>query len=134
MFHQPEMEQLIRNTATSHPDTELRAGTTMVSFEQADGLAHTTVRDARNGAYTLTSRCMIAADGATSTVRRLAGIETEKLGNDYPWLVVDGLLELEDGKYPIDGDMVFLGHHSRPALWVRLPGKRAHGVQGDARG
>ncbi|WP_162246796.1 MULTISPECIES: bifunctional 3-(3-hydroxy-phenyl)propionate/3-hydroxycinnamic acid hydroxylase [unclassified Rhodococcus (in: high G+C Gram-positive bacteria)] len=124
MFHQPDMEHLVRDKAISYAGTELRPGTTLTSFEQADGVVRSTVRDADGRTYVLTSRWLIAADGATSTVRRLAGIETEKLGKDDPWLVVDGLLERDGDTYPIDGDMVFLGHHSRPALWVRLPGNR----------
>jgi 3-(3-hydroxy-phenyl)propionate hydroxylase len=124
MFHQPDMEHLIRDKAVSYPETELRTRTTLTSIEQINGLVHSTVSDADGQTYTLISRWMIAADGATSTVRRLAGITTEKLGNDDPWLVVDGLLDRDGGDHPIEGDMVFLGHHTRPAMWVRLPGDR----------
>ena len=67
------------------------------------------------------ARWAIAADGARSQSRKALNIETEKIGEDAQWLVADGILEDSPG---LSSDMIFLGHHTRPALWIRFPGKR----------
>lgn len=121
MFHQPDIEALLRGCLERFPSIALRSGTTFTGLEQdADGV-HCTVETADGSTEVISSRWVIAADGATSSVRHLLGVETEKLGTDDPWLVVDGLLHDSPG---MDGDMIFLGHHTRPALWVNLPGER----------
>lgn len=121
MFHQPDIEVLLRSEVDRQTSVSLRSGTTLTDLEHiADGV-RCVVTDAEGSTEHLTARWVIAADGATSTVRRLLDVRTESLGSDDPWLVIDGLL---DGEPDISGDMVFLGHYSRPALWVRLPGKR----------
>ena len=121
MFHQPDIEALLRACLERFPSTALRCGITFTALEQdADGV-RCTVTSADGSTEVITARWVIAADGATSSVRHLLGVETEKLGTDDPWLVVDGLLHDSPG---MDGDMIFLGHHTRPALWVNLPGER----------
>ena len=97
------------------------SGTTLQEIEQDEARSRCRVQTADGSSEVLTARWVIAADGATSTVRRLLGIANESLGTDDPWLVVDGHLRDAPG---LAGDMTFLGHHTRPALWVRLPGDR----------
>ncbi|KLL95281.1 hypothetical protein NJ76_28150 [Rhodococcus sp. IITR03] len=121
MFHQPDMETLLRSEIEQLPTVSLRAGTTLTRLERGSDAVRCVVTDGEGSEQTLTARWVIGADGANSTVRRMLDIRTESLGSDDPWIVVDGLLEGEPG---ISGDMVFLGHHSRPALWGRLPGNR----------
>lgn len=124
LFHQPEIDALLRAEGDRLPDVELRLGTTLLDIQQGDdgdGRVHCHVQTPEGATQTLTARWVIACDGATSTVRRLLGIRTENLGTDDPWLVADGHLHDTDG---IEGDMVFLGRHSRPALWINLPGDR----------
>lgn len=121
LFHQPEIDALLRAEVERLADVELRLGTTLLDIQQGDGSVHCTVRTPDGTTQTLTARWVIACDGATSTVRRTLGISGENLGTDDPWLVVDGHLR---GTAGIKGDMVFLGRHTRPALWIRLPGDR----------
>jgi 3-(3-hydroxy-phenyl)propionate hydroxylase len=118
LFHQPEIDALLRAEVTRIPGVDLRLGQTVVGIDQdADGV-RCQLR-ARDGVEeTLTARWVIACDGAQSTVRRALGVDCENLGTDDPWLVVDGRLR---GPAGIQGDMVFLGRHTRPALWVNLP-------------
>ena len=120
MFHQPDIEGILRSCLERFPSVSLMCGTTFAGLEQGSDGVRCTVSHADGSTEVITSRWVIAADGATSPVRHLLGVETEKLGTDDPWLVVDGLLHGEG----MDGDMIFLGHHTRPALWVNLPGKR----------
>src|SRR3954462_11878815 len=121
MFHQPEVDALVRAEVERLPGVQLRPGTTLLGIEQDEDGVLCRVQTADGASEVLTARWVIACDGATSTVRRLLGIATENLGSDDPWLVVDGHLRDAPG---LPGDMTFLGHHSRPALWVRLPGDR----------
>ena len=122
MFHQPEVDACCAPQVERLPGVELRPGTTLQEIEQ-DGARVALPRQHRRRRIRgrITARWVIAADGATSTVRRLLGIANESLGTDDPWLVVDGHLRDAPG---LAGDMTFLGHHTRPALWVRLPGDR----------
>ncbi|WP_406382222.1 bifunctional 3-(3-hydroxy-phenyl)propionate/3-hydroxycinnamic acid hydroxylase [Streptomyces sp. NBC_00117] len=122
LFHQPEIDALLRAEVDRLPSVELRLGTTLMEVVQGDDVVRCQVRTPEGATQTLTARWVIACDGATSTVRRLLDIPTENLGTDDPWLVADGRLHDTDG---IKGDMVFLGRHTRPALWIRLPGDRA---------
>ena len=121
MFHQPDIEALLRECLERFPSVSLTCGTTFAGLEQGTDGVRCTVSHSDGSTEVITSRWVIAADGGTSPVRHLLGVETEKLGTDDPWLVVDGLLHDGPG---MDGDMIFLGHHTRPALWVNLPGER----------
>lgn len=121
MFHQPDMEALLREELERHPNVRLCSGRTLLDFTQDSDAVRCRVENADGATEFITARWMIACDGANSPVRRQLGVETEKLGSDDPWLVVDGLLHRGPG---LPGTMAFLGHHSRPGLWVRLPGDR----------
>jgi 3-(3-hydroxy-phenyl)propionate hydroxylase len=121
VFHQPVFEPILRAEVGRLPGVELRTGTTMLDFTQdADGV-HCRVENPGGGTETVSARWIIACDGASSAVRHQLGIQAESLGSDDPWLIADGILRDSPG---IPGDMVMLGHYSRPALWLRLPGDR----------
>jgi 3-(3-hydroxy-phenyl)propionate hydroxylase len=122
LFHQPELEALLRDEIARLPGVELRSGATLVDLEQEDDGVSCRIRTQAGEEEVLAARWVIACDGAQSTVRRLLGIATENLGTDDPWLVVDGLLRGTEG---IPGDTVMFGRHTRPALWIRLPDGRA---------
>ncbi|MEV4239152.1 MULTISPECIES: bifunctional 3-(3-hydroxy-phenyl)propionate/3-hydroxycinnamic acid hydroxylase [unclassified Nocardia] len=121
MFHQPDMETLVRGELERYPNVRLCSGVTLLDFTQDIDGVRCRVENANGTTEFISVRWVIACDGANSQVRRQLGIETEKLGSDDPWLVVDGLLRDSPG---LPGTMAFLGHHSRPGLWVRLPGER----------
>ncbi|MEU1268268.1 bifunctional 3-(3-hydroxy-phenyl)propionate/3-hydroxycinnamic acid hydroxylase [Streptomyces sp. NPDC005799] len=118
LFHQPEIDSLLRAEVARLPGVELRCGVTLTEIEEDDAGVRCHVRTRDGVDEILTARWVIACDGAQSTVRRALGVACENLGTDDPWLVVDGRLR---GDAPIEGDMVFLGRHTRPALWVNLP-------------
>lgn len=122
LFHQPEIDALLRAEVERLPSVELRLGTKLLGIEEDTEGVHCRVETPEGTQRTLTARWVIACDGANSTVREAFGISLENLGVDDPWLVVDGHLH---GTADIEGDMVALGRHSRPALWLRLPGDRA---------
>ena len=120
-FHQPDIEVLLQEVVEELPGVELRRGMTVLSVRNAEEGVEVAVRDADGAESLIRARWAIAADGARSQSRKALNIETEKLGEDAQWLVADGILEDSPG---LSSDMIFLGHHTRPALWIRLPGKR----------
>lgn len=120
-FHQPDVEALIREVIVQTPGVDLWTGVTATKFNDVDDGVEVTAVDADGVARVLRARWLIAADGARSEVRSALGIETDKYGEDAPWLVVDGNLVGAPG-YPTD--MIQFARYSRPALWLRLPGNR----------
>ncbi|MFZ3415402.1 bifunctional 3-(3-hydroxy-phenyl)propionate/3-hydroxycinnamic acid hydroxylase [Arthrobacter sp. 3Tela_A] len=120
-FHQPDVENLLRAVVHELPGVELRCGSAATAVENFDGGVEVTVRDADGRESRILARWVIAADGARSEIRKSLGIRNERIGEDAQWLVVDGILKDSPG---LATDMIFLGHHTRPALWIRLPGER----------
>jgi 3-(3-hydroxy-phenyl)propionate hydroxylase len=120
-FHQPEIEVLLQEVVEELPGDELRRGITVLSVRNAEEGVEVAVRKSDGEESLIRARWAIAADGARSQSRKALNIETEKIGEDAQWLVADGILEGSPG---LSSDMIFLGHHTRPALWIRLPGKR----------
>ncbi|MFJ2145342.1 bifunctional 3-(3-hydroxy-phenyl)propionate/3-hydroxycinnamic acid hydroxylase [Arthrobacter sp. MYb222] len=120
-FHQPEIECLLHEVVEELPSVELRRGMTVLSVRNVGEGVEVAVQNADGEESLIRARWAIAADGARSQSRKALNIETEKIGEDAQWLVADGILEDSPG---LSSDMIFLGHHSRPALWIRLPGKR----------
>lgn len=134
-FYQPDIERLLRDAIATSNTVELRSGVEAVSVENLDGGGvEVDVRSIDGGTSTLRARWVIGADGGRSTVRKILSIDADRFGEDAEWLVVDGHLVDSPG---YDADMIFLGRHSRPALWVRLPGTRVRMefklVEGDDR-
>ena len=85
LFHQPTLEARLRAHLTTLPSVEVRLGLGLRSHAQ-DSTGVTAVLD--NGTV-VRSRWLVGCDGASSGVRRSAGIAW--LGRDLarPWLVVD---------------------------------------------
>jgi len=120
-FHQPDVERLLREVVEATDGVELRSGVVATRVENTPDGVEVATRDEEGNERIVRARWAIAADGARSGVRRALGIETDKYGEDAQWLVVDGNLIDAPG---YTADMVQFGRHSRPALWLRLPGPR----------
>ncbi|MBW9110378.1 bifunctional 3-(3-hydroxy-phenyl)propionate/3-hydroxycinnamic acid hydroxylase [Microbacterium ureisolvens] len=120
-FHQPDIEQLLREVVAETPGIELRCGETVTDVETTDDGVVVTSSDAAGEVRTTRARWAIVADGARSEIRHRLGIESDKYGEDTPWLVVDGQLVDAPG---YEADMIQFGRHTRPALWLRLPRHR----------
>jgi 3-(3-hydroxy-phenyl)propionate hydroxylase len=87
VFSQPPLEQALRAAVRALPNVTVELGVVVTSLAQrAD---RTVVRFADGRA--IEARYVIGCDGASSTVRTVAGINLEDLGFDEPWLVVDVL-------------------------------------------
>jgi 3-(3-hydroxy-phenyl)propionate hydroxylase len=91
-FYQPELEQTLRTGAERFANVEVLLGTSVTAVvEGAADVAVSWENSVAEG--TVHAAFVIGADGAASTVRKLAGIGLEDLDFDEPWLVVDALLD-----------------------------------------
>ena len=120
-FHQPDIERLLRGALDDLPVVDLRSEHSVSSVENVPGGVEVTVTGPDGQTSVARAGWVIAADGGRSEIRTALGVETDRFGTDAQWLVVDGQLVDSPGH---QDDMIFMGHHSRPALWVRLPGTR----------
>jgi 3-(3-hydroxy-phenyl)propionate hydroxylase len=94
MFHQPTVERLLRDAACERNSVEARLGQELVKLEEDPDGVTLTLRDADDGRErTLRTRYLVGCDGASSPTRELAGLDTEDLAFDEPWLVVDATTE-----------------------------------------
>jgi 3-(3-hydroxy-phenyl)propionate hydroxylase len=120
-FHQPDVERLIRGVISDTAGVELRCGERVMSVTNIDHGVEVCSIDTHGIESVTRARWAIAADGGRSEIRQALEIQSIKFGEDAQWLVVDGEL-LGDTGYA--ADMVQFGRHTRPALWLRLPGNR----------
>ena len=91
VFMQPAIEALLRKRAVELPSVDIRLGAELVGLEQDSDIVTARIRGADGDVFTVRCRYLIGCDGASSTVRLLAGIALDDLGFDQPWLVVDVL-------------------------------------------
>lgn len=121
VFTQPPVERILRAHAAAFPCVTVALGQTLTDLRQdADGV-DLTLRDEQGAASQLRARWVIACDGASSTVRGLAGIQLEDLGFDEPWLVVDVRVNAQ-GLAKLPTTSVQYCNPQRPATLVIGPG------------
>lgn len=122
LFYQPELERLLREQARRYDDVDVRLGTELVAFTQDDDMVNLTVKDLATGdVQTTRARYLLGADGASSTVRTIAGIPLIDGDFDEPWLVVDLRCERKIGR-PDESEMFC--DPARPS--TRVPGPGNH--------
>jgi 2-polyprenyl-6-methoxyphenol hydroxylase-like FAD-dependent oxidoreductase len=100
-FSQPELQELLDRHARLTPGVEVFSGWEVTGLTQAEEQVQVEVRQgalddkgrwAPSGTTrTVTSRFLVGADGANSTVARQLGIEFEDLGFHFDWLIVDAI-------------------------------------------
>ena len=90
-FYQPLLEAELRRGLARYPRVSLHPGREVTALTQDGDGAVLEVRETEGeDTWTVRARYVLGADGARSTVRRLAGIRLE--GDSYPdrWLAVSG--------------------------------------------
>lgn len=120
VFTQPPVEKILREHAQGLPGVNVALGVTLTGLQQdTDGVTLYLQQD--DGVQrTVRARYLMACDGATSTVRGLAGIELEDLGFDEPWLVVDVLLN-ERGMAKVPAVSMQFCEPERPCSYIIGP-------------
>jgi 3-(3-hydroxy-phenyl)propionate hydroxylase len=121
VFTQPPVEAALRRRAGEHPGVEIALGSELVGLAQsADAVALELVTDSGER-QKVEARYLVGCDGASSTVRALAGIALEDLAFDEPWLVVD-LLVNERGRAKLPAVSIQYCEPARPCTYLIGPG------------
>ena len=116
LFHQPHLEQTLRDGVARFPNVEVFLSSEVTSLAQDQSSVRLQM-DSR----TLRARWVVGCDGARSIVRQTIGSEHDDLGLHQPWLVVDVLLE-RDVELP--QQTVQYCDPARPVTFVKVTGKR----------
>ncbi|MGY1840378.1 MULTISPECIES: bifunctional 3-(3-hydroxy-phenyl)propionate/3-hydroxycinnamic acid hydroxylase [unclassified Modestobacter] len=122
MFHQPDLEAVLRAALDAEPRAGLRGGVEVLHVEHGSRSVRLVARDRATGAVEeVVADAVLGCDGANSTVRRLIGGWMRDLGPAERWLVVD-----LSSAVPLD---VWPGVHQvcdrvRPATFMPITGDR----------
>lgn len=106
-FHQPSLESALRALLAPHLVVDAVTSLQQSSSSLSLGLASGAVMEARY---------VVGCDGASSTVRRLLGIDFPGRTLARPWLVVDAVGE------PIADTFRYICDPARPAVSMPVPG------------
>jgi 3-(3-hydroxy-phenyl)propionate hydroxylase len=118
-FYQPELERALRERIKNYPCVQTMLGAELTDFEQDADEVRATVRKADGSLVNVRARFVVGADGASSFVRRHAGLEFGGRTFTQDWLVVDAL----DVPNPID-HIEFICDPRRPTPHMVAPGNR----------
>jgi 3-(3-hydroxy-phenyl)propionate hydroxylase len=118
-FHQPELERVLRARLAQYPCVRTALGTELVDFTQDEDGVRATLRQADGQLATVQAKFLLGVDGASSFVRRHAGLEFEGKTFTQDWLVVD----VVDAPVPI-GHIEFTCDPRRPTPHMPAPGNR----------
>lgn len=121
VFTQPPVEAELRRHAEALDTVDVALGVELIDLAQTDGAVTATLREADGGTRHVRARYLIGCDGASSTVRQLAGIALEDLIFDEPWLVVDVLVN-EAALAKLPETSAQFCDPARPATFVIGPG------------
>ena len=121
MFHQPELERVLRDRLTALPQVHFRGNVEVIAVEPgAHGQEPVRVRyrDLGSGSETeVWSDAVLGCDGANSITRTAVGATMEDLGFSQKWLVVDvhcpERLDVYDGVQQVCD-------HDRAATFMRV--------------
>ena len=93
MFHQPELEQVLRDRLTELPQVHFRGNVEVIAVEpgpHGEEPVRVRYRDLGSGAETeVEAAAVLGCDGANSITRTAVGGTMEDLGFSQKWLVVD---------------------------------------------
>lgn len=120
VFLQPPLEKALREALAAYPCVDVLLGR---EFTGASQDANGVTMEARGGDGVVdrfTVDYLIGCDGASSAVRRAAGLGLDDLGFDEPWLVVDILVN-ENGIAKLPRNSAQYCNATRPTTYLIGP-------------
>jgi 3-(3-hydroxy-phenyl)propionate hydroxylase len=121
VFNQPAMERVLRAHVATLPTVQLALGVEALDLAQDTTHATLRVRSHTGRAQTVRARYVIACDGASSSIRAMAGITLDDLGFDQPWLVVD-VMATDAGAAKLPQVSIQYCEPARPSTYLVGPG------------
>jgi 3-(3-hydroxy-phenyl)propionate hydroxylase len=121
VFSQPAVEQELRAYVATLPKVRVELGLQCDLLEQDEQRVLVGLRDGQGARRTVSASYVIGCDGASSTVRDLAGLVLDDLDFDEPWLVVDVLVN-QQGLARLPATSVQYCEPARPCTYVIGPG------------
>ena len=121
MFHQPELERVLRSELAKQPRVKLLLGHTAEAMGPEGSGVRVEAKGPDGQAMELWSSYVVGCDGARSVTREAIGAPLFDYGADAPWLVLD--LELK-GDPELPATTVQHCDPLRPSTFVPLPGGR----------
>ncbi len=95
-FHQPALEQVLRDGMARYPHVSVRPGSEVTNIEQdSRGVTLTVARNGGSEVGAVRAAFVVGCDGANSFTREAMGAEIDDLGFNEPWVVVDLMLRRE---------------------------------------
>jgi 3-(3-hydroxy-phenyl)propionate hydroxylase len=128
MFHQPDLEELLFARVDAHPLITFRRGAEVTGMDGTAGPVTANLPGPvrvhaclAGETRTFTGPVVLGCDGASSTIRKLAGITMEDLGFTERWLVVD--IRVSNGLDTWDG-VEQVCDPGRAATFMQVTGDR----------
>ncbi len=118
-FYQPELEAALRRRAAEYRTVRTALGVALTGLVEDAGGVNATLDMGEGRTATVRARYLVAADGASSFVRQLIGLDFTGQTYGEDWLVVDA----SGAKDPID-HVEFLCDPRRPTPHMIAPGGR----------
>jgi 3-(3-hydroxy-phenyl)propionate hydroxylase len=123
MWHQPEVDRIVREYVDSLEDVEVNLEHPVEAIEAGEDSVLVRARDLRSDApVECEARYAVGCDGARSTVRQAVGGRFESLAESQAWVVVDLTLTREVAGLP--DEMVHYCDPRRPTTYIRNVGNR----------
>jgi len=123
MFHQPDLERVLRAKAADWPSLEVHLEHEVLRVEEREAYVEVDVRDGPSDRVrTLRAAFVVGCDGANSFVRKAAGLGLDDLKFDEPWLVVDATVETPPTELGLPAVPTQYCDPARPVTYVPVAG------------
>tara|TARA_B100001564_G_scaffold49311_2_gene36375 strand:+ start:1915 stop:3489 length:1575 start_codon:yes stop_codon:yes gene_type:complete len=120
-FNQPIFEKFLRSEANKHVNIDLKLGFKLANIEANESINNLSILDTNNNEEeNITSKYVLACDGANSFVRKSLNIESFDYKCDQDWVVVDYQVDKE---YEINTDRYQICDYKRPTTIVPITGQ-----------
>ena len=117
-FHQPDLENRLRDNMQACPDIQLCTGVEVKSLKQHND----SVSIQCNNGEEHRAKYVVGCDGANSSVRSFIGEDIHDFGFNERWLVIDVLLKTD--KPELGDNTIQHCGRNRPSTYVRCPANR----------
>ena len=122
-FHQPELEQVLRDGTARFANVQVRLRHEVTQITEAADHVRLAVTDLQGGSTAqIQARYVVGCDGARSLVRKVLGSPMTDLGLRQSWLVFD--VVLKDNAPALPDHTVQFCDPARPMTWCNVTGRR----------